>query len=81
MKNSDKRIYRSDYFSFDSGIDLFYSYSTCNSTADDWFAANVAANDILNGVSILTNVPTYQLPSECIICNCIYVLFGRKNFN
>ena len=29
-------MYRSDYFNFNSGVNLFYSYSTCNSTADDW---------------------------------------------
>jgi hypothetical protein len=71
MKNSFERIYRSDYFSFDSGIDLYYSYSTCNSTADDWLAAKDAkTNDaILTGASILATVPMYQLPSECIICN------------
>jgi hypothetical protein len=67
MKNSYERIYRSDYFSFDSGVDLFYSYSTCNSTADDWFKRT--NDDLLLGVSILANVPIYQLPSECIICN------------
>jgi hypothetical protein len=78
IKNSYERIYRSDYFSFDSGIDLYYSYSTCNSTADDWLAAKDAkTNDaIFRGVSILATVPIYISPSECIIYN-----YMRKNFN
>jgi len=65
MKDSYERIYRSDYFSFDSGIDLFYSYSTCNSTADDWHIAYDEGNptdDILNGISILANIPSYNSP-------------------
>jgi hypothetical protein len=78
IKNSYERIYRSDYFSFDSGIDLYYSYSTCNSTADDWLADKDAkTNDaIFRGVSILATVPIYISPSECIIYN-----YMRKNFN
>mmetsp|Transcript_30169 Transcript_30169/g.56975 ORF Transcript_30169/g.56975 Transcript_30169/m.56975 type:complete len:185 (-) Transcript_30169:2071-2625(-) len=36
-RDSNERVYRSSYFSFDSGVDMFYSYSTCNSTAGDWF--------------------------------------------
>jgi hypothetical protein len=70
MKDSEERTYRSDYFSFDSGIDLYYSYSTCNSTADDWFTAKdgkVNDNSILNGISILASVPTYLIPSKFII--------------
>jgi hypothetical protein len=70
-KSSYERIYRSDYFSFDSGIDLFYSYSTCNSTADDWLTVKdgkMNDNAILDGVSILANVPMYTIPSKFIIC-------------
>ena len=65
MKNSYEQIYRSNYFSFDTEIDLFYSYSTCNSTADDWLeTANVASDNILAEASIIANVPTYVSPSE-----------------
>jgi len=60
MKDSFERIYRSDYLPFDSDIDLFYSYSTCNSTADDWLEE--ISKDTLGGVSIRVNVPTYQAP-------------------
>ena len=35
-KQSDERVYRSGYFGYDTDVELFYSYSTCNSTADDW---------------------------------------------
>jgi hypothetical protein len=72
MKNSYERIYRSDYFSFDSGIDLYYSYSTCNSTRDDWLAAKdgkINDNAILHGDSIVATVPMYQSPSMFIICS------------
>jgi len=63
MKNSYEQIYRSNYFSFDTEIDLFYSYSTCNSTADDWLeTTNVASDNILKEVSIIANVPTYVSP-------------------
>jgi hypothetical protein len=72
-KNSYERIYRSDYFSFDSGIDLYYSYSTCNSTADDWLEAKDGKmndnNAVLNGASIVASVPGYSVPRKFIVCS------------
>lgn len=65
---SDERAFRSSYFPRGSGVNLFYSYSTCNSTAEDWFAVE---EDILGsaskfgGISIAANIPTYNIPSEC----------------
>ena len=35
-RESKERVFRSDYFDFDSGVDVYYSYSTCNSTAQPW---------------------------------------------
>jgi hypothetical protein len=58
-------VYRSDYFSDEEGVDVFYSYNTCNSTADDWLAVNgdVAGKEsALNGISITASVPKYQVP-------------------
>jgi len=60
MKDSFERVYRSDSFPIDSGIGLFYSYSTCNSTADDWLEET--SKDPLEGISIRANIPTYQVP-------------------
>ena len=45
-RESEERVLRSGYFDFDSGVDLFYSYSTCNSTADDWIAVE---GDVVGG--------------------------------
>jgi len=63
-RESNERVYRSSYFSFESDIDLFYSYSTCNSTADDWLQAvdDIVDSKALGGVSISGNIPTYMLP-------------------
>jgi hypothetical protein len=68
-KDPEERAFRSSYFSFDSGVDLFYSYSTCNSTAADWFESE-AESDIsrpivvMEGASFTASIPTYLLPSE-----------------
>ena len=35
-KYSEERVYRSGYFGYEENIDIYYSYSTCNSTAEDW---------------------------------------------
>ena len=32
---SEERLFLSNYFA-DSGVDVYYSYSTCNSTEEDW---------------------------------------------
>jgi len=63
MKDSHERIYRSDVFSFDSGVDLFYSYTNCNSTADDWFVALEGYSEVkMNNITIRANVPKYMIP-------------------
>ena len=45
---------------------MFYSYSTCNSTADDWFEVESGkVTDVnlgLGQITIKANVPTYQIP-------------------
>ena len=66
IKDSDERVYRSSYFDFDSEIDVYFSYSTCNSTADDWLEAQKTdlVASLLEGANILGNVPTYTLPCE-----------------
>jgi len=71
-KNSYERIYKSSYF-YDETItgirgeevDLFYSYSTCNSSADDWFdiEADVVGSDkLFGGVDLEAAIPTYMMP-------------------
>ena len=71
-KNSYERIYKSSYFYDEtiSGIggeevDLFYSYSTCNSSADDWFdieADIVGSDKLFGGVDLEAAIPTYIMP-------------------
>lgn len=62
-KHSSERIFRSSYFPRDSGVDAFYSYSTCNSTADTWLEYESSTSDItkavLGGVTIRANVASY----------------------
>ena len=69
-KLSSERVIRSSYFPRDSGIDLFYSYSTCNSTVDDWLDVEYVGGSLaLGGIGLVVNVPTYQIPSEfSILC-------------
>ena len=57
-------IYRSSYFDEDTNVDLFFSYSTCNSTADDFMEAQDTAlvSQALGGIDILANVPNYYNP-------------------
>ena len=59
-------IYRSSYFDVDTDVDLFFSYSTCNSTADDFIEAQDTAlvSQALGGIGILANVPNYYNPSQ-----------------
>lgn len=69
-RDSEERVFRSSYFSTDSNVDIFYSYSTCNATADDWLAvANdiVEGSPVLGGIEILSNIPTYVFPSEIFL--------------
>ena len=63
--NSSDRIYRSDYFGSSSGlifedsggIDLYYSYTTCNSTGADWEKykkEQLPADKVLGAVSLVS---------------------------
>eukprot|EP00956_Cyclotella_meneghiniana_P012087 scaffold17153_cov65-Cyclotella_meneghiniana.AAC.2 len=63
-KKSKEIIYRSSYFDTDTGVDVFFSYSTCNSTSDDFFEAQETALVLngLGGIDILANVPNYYYP-------------------
>ncbi|KAL7535440.1 hypothetical protein ACHAXR_008753, partial [Thalassiosira sp. AJA248-18] len=54
---SEERVYRSSYFSHESEVDLFYSYSTCNSTADDWL---VVEGDIVGSPAVHMSSFWYQ---------------------
>lgn len=63
-KDSDERLFRSSYFPAEAGLDVFYSYTTCNSTADDWLEVEeeIVGNLALGGISIDANIPLYQFP-------------------
>lgn len=60
-KLSEEQMYRSFYFSHESDVDLFYSYSTCNGTADDWLKVEEQQR-ALGGIDLVVNVPTYLFP-------------------
>jgi len=64
VRESNERVYRSSYFNINSGVDVFYSYSTCNSTADDWLVIGngKVAHVNLGHITIKANVPTYVVP-------------------
>jgi hypothetical protein len=66
MRDSDERVYRSSYFDVDSGIDVYFSYSTCNSTAADWYEAQGVdlTPRTLGGAEIVCNAPTFIYPGE-----------------
>eukprot|EP00581_Thalassiosira_minuscula_P007139 CAMPEP_0183703846 /NCGR_PEP_ID=MMETSP0737-20130205/1421_1 /TAXON_ID=385413 /ORGANISM="Thalassiosira miniscula, Strain CCMP1093" /LENGTH=733 /DNA_ID=CAMNT_0025930645 /DNA_START=80 /DNA_END=2281 /DNA_ORIENTATION=+ len=63
-RNSPERVYRSSYFPFESEVDLFFSYTTCNSTEADWFDVedDIVGDRALGGIDIVANIPTYLLP-------------------
>eukprot|EP00956_Cyclotella_meneghiniana_P023232 scaffold44786_cov61-Cyclotella_meneghiniana.AAC.8 len=63
-KDSDEIVYRSSYFSVDSGVDVYFSYSTCNATvhSSDLAQMKKAPKGFMGGVDIRANVPTYRFP-------------------
>ena len=74
MKDSHERIYRSTLFPFDSGIDLFYSFTNCNSTADDWLVYLEGHSEVkMNNITIRANVPEYVIPSKYMVCMFSFV--------
>ena len=60
MTSSTERIHRSTYFPHETGIDLFYSYTTCDPSFDDW--TRVEQKHTLGGVTILATVPGAYFP-------------------
>jgi len=75
MKDSYEIIIRSSYFPFNSGINLFYSYTKCNSTADDWLAAGKKYDNkkMNKNITIRANVPEYIVPCKSMIFICSYM--------
>mmetsp|Transcript_9466 Transcript_9466/g.14630 ORF Transcript_9466/g.14630 Transcript_9466/m.14630 type:complete len:255 (+) Transcript_9466:87-851(+) len=67
-KESDERVFRSSYFGFKASdvteLDVFYSYSTCKSTADDWFNVEdqILDSGVFNGIDLQVAVPIYLKP-------------------
>ncbi|KAL7528450.1 hypothetical protein ACHAWF_002562 [Thalassiosira exigua] len=64
-KRSRARAFRSSYFPRESGVDLFYSYEACNSTAEDWPARGdvLERDEALGGIGVEATIPTYIYPS------------------
>ena len=67
MRESYERVFRSSYFDEDTGVDIHFSYSTCNSTADDWLETENTYKleaSVMGGKDILANIPSYRVPSK-----------------
>lgn len=65
------------------GVDVYFSYSTCNSTVDDWTSAQgmkLGPKGFMGGAEILANVPTYRSPCELnIVSVSSLVIIGGFN--
>ncbi|KAL3779463.1 hypothetical protein ACHAWO_006448 [Cyclotella atomus] len=69
--NSTERVYRSEYFGSsqqvffqeEAGIDLYYSYTTCNSTGADWeaYKKEEATIDYVLGNIAIVSTPIYVI--------------------
>ena len=60
LSDGNERVYRSSYFGLDHDVDVFYSYTTCNSTFNDYtYEPSIST---LNGMNILATVPTAYFP-------------------
>eukprot|EP00984_Skeletonema_dohrnii_P002871 scaffold976_cov102-Skeletonema_dohrnii-CCMP3373.AAC.10 len=57
-KNSDEKIKKTEYFS--PSNDIFYSYSTCNST--DYFSQGIDSKSVVGGLNVTASIPDYQYP-------------------
>ncbi|KAK1739248.1 ionotropic glutamate receptor family protein [Skeletonema marinoi] len=57
-KKSDEKIKKTLYFSPQN--DIFYSYSTCNST--DYFSQGSDSKSVVGGISVTASIPDYQYP-------------------
>mmetsp|Transcript_4400 Transcript_4400/g.9924 ORF Transcript_4400/g.9924 Transcript_4400/m.9924 type:complete len:369 (+) Transcript_4400:242-1348(+) len=61
MLSSSQRLYRSIYFPHNDGVDLFYSYTKCDSSLDDW--STIPRKQTLGGLTITATSPTaYAVP-------------------
>ncbi len=60
VRDTDNAVYRSSYFPVESGVDFFYSYEACNSTADEWMEFH--DGDTLGGIQIKASIPNYLEP-------------------
>ena len=74
---SEERVYRSGYFGYDENIDVYYSYSTCNSTADDWLEVedDIVGSRALGGIDIEAWVIfcTYLVSLFLFMCLTCYI--------
>ncbi|KAL7523491.1 hypothetical protein ACHAXR_000203, partial [Thalassiosira sp. AJA248-18] len=59
-QSSKERVYRSTYFPREEGVDLFYSFTTCDSSAGD--GKDNQAQNALGSTSIEAIIPMYLVP-------------------
>ncbi|KAL7551347.1 hypothetical protein ACHAWF_014536 [Thalassiosira exigua] len=64
-RDSEEVVYGSSYFAHEASgsASLFYSYSTCNSTVDDWLDhVHDEEKHLVGGVVLTASIPKYQVP-------------------
>jgi len=63
MEASSERVYRSNYFPAGSDVDLYYSSSTCGSSASDWeeSPSQKDNNNVLGGESLKVITPAFNI--------------------
>ncbi|KAL7533811.1 hypothetical protein ACHAXR_005454, partial [Thalassiosira sp. AJA248-18] len=59
MGASSQRVFRSGYFPIGLGVDLFFSYSTCGSSAEDWFESQ--QTNPMGGQSLTAITAAYNI--------------------
>lgn len=61
--SSDERLYRSNYFPREDGVDLFYSYTTCDSSSGDTkLMIPQKKKQPLGGTTLMATSPYYYCP-------------------
>ena len=67
------------------GVDVYFSYSTCNSTVDDWTSAQgmkIGPKGFMGGADIVANVPAYRPPCKLnrVFVSSLVIVGGFNNY-
>ena len=72
-RETKERVYHSSYFDFNSGVDLYYSYSKCISTTDNWFSV---ADDVVGYTGLNGSKTAFNLVPRGV-CKLLQLTFCR----